>query len=280
MSGTLYICATPIGNLEDVSRRLVRVLSEVDLVAAEDTRRTRKLLSAIGVSARLVSYHDANERKQTPFLIRTLESGRDVALVSDGGMPAISDPGYGLVRAAIDKGFDITVIPGPTSVTTALVLSGLPTARFAFEGFLPRGASEQRNRLSELAREQRTLVFFEAPTRVKGTLVAMLEVFGDRRVSVAREMTKIHEEVLRGPLSEVIAQLEDRDILGEIVIVIEGAPEIGNLEDAVENARALVTAGSTPSQAAARSAKEFHVHRRDVYGSLVGDQVAKGSQSG
>lgn len=269
MSGRLYVCATPIGNLEDVSLRLLRVLEEADLVAAEDTRRTRKLLTAHGVHADLVAYHQANEHKQTPFLVRRIGEGKRVALVSDGGMPAISDPGYLLVRACIDQGLPVEVIPGPSAVLSALVLSGLPTARFSFEGFLPKAEGEKRTRLATLAPDERTLVFFEAPGRVAATLQLMSEVLGNRRMAMARELTKVHEEVLRGRITEVLDQL-DEGVKGEVVLVIDGATkDAATLPAAIEMARSLMEEGMTKSKAAAQAASTLGAPRRSVYEGLL-----------
>ncbi len=266
------MCATPIGNLEDVSLRLLRILSEVDLVAAEDTRRTRKLLTSHGVQAHLIAYHQANEHNQVRYLLGRLKQGTRLALVSDGGMPAISDPGYLLVRACIKEGVPVEVIPGPSAALSALVLSGLPTARFVFEGFLPKPQGEKRTRLQGLADDERTLVFFEAPGRVRATLEDMLEVLGDRRMALARELTKMHEEVVRDSIAAVLSGL-DEDLRGEVVIVIEGAAkEAANLEAAVEMARGLIDDGMTKSKAAAKAASTLGAPRRSVYEGLLSSQ--------
>ncbi len=270
MTGRLYVCATPIGNLEDTSLRLIRILAEVDLIAAEDTRRTRKLLTHHGIHAQLTSYHQANEHKQTDWLVNKLQQGARVALVSDGGMPAISDPGYMLVRACIKADLPIEVVPGPSAVPTALVLSGLPTARFVFEGFLPKPQGEKRTRLEQLAADERTLVFFEAPSRVRPTLKAMLQAFGDRQIAVARELTKVHEEVLRGTINEVLLLLEE-NLRGEVVLVIEGADTLpASISDAVALAQQLVDGGMTKSKAAAQAASSLGTPRRSVYEGLIG----------
>ena len=268
--GRLSVCATPIGNLEDVTLRLLRTLAESDAVAAEDTRRTRKLLTAHGISAHLVSYHDANEASRTPELVARLQRGEHLALVTDAGMPGISDPGYHLVRACIAAGIPVDVVPGPSAVLSALVASGLPTARFAFEGFLSRKAGERRRRLEALAGDDRTLVFFEAPGRVAVTLHDMLEVLGPRRAALARELTKVHEEVLRGTLHELAEALEGREVKGEIALVVEGkAQGEGDLAGALEMARQLTQGGSPKREAAARAATAFGVARRDIYQGLL-----------
>lgn len=269
MKGKLYVCATPIGNLEDVSYRLVRILGEVDLVAAEDTRRTRKLLTHYGVQARLSAYHDANERKQTSYLIGRMAKGTRVALVTDGGMPGVSDPGFRLIRDCIASGIDMEVIPGPSAVLTALVLSGLPTARFCFEGFLPKAAAAKSRRLAELADEERTMVFFEAPRRASETLTAMREAWGNRFAAVARELTKMHEEVTRGTIDSVLEQLET-PLLGEVVLVVSGREaRPGGLNAAIAYAQDLERAGTRKSQAAATAAARFDAPRRSVYDGLL-----------
>jgi 16S rRNA (cytidine1402-2'-O)-methyltransferase len=269
VTGHLYVCATPIGNLEDVSHRLLRVLNEVDLIAAEDTRRTRKLLTAHGIRAQMTAYHQGNEHKQTDYLVQKIRQGTRLALVSDGGMPGISDPGYMLVQACITERLPMEVIPGPSAVLSALVLSGLPTARFAFEGFLPKPLGEKRTRLQGLAGEERTMVFFEAPGRVRPTLEAMREVLGDRRMAMARELTKVHEQVVRGSIDEVLAVLEE-DLKGEVVLVLDGASTSpASLSDAILMARRLVEEGMTKSKAAAQAASAVGVPRRAVYEGLL-----------
>lgn len=269
MTGRLYVCATPIGNLEDVSLRLLRTLKEVDLIAAEDTRRTRKLLTAHGIRAQLVSYHQGNEHKQTAYLAQKIRQGTRLALVSDGGMPGISDPGYLLIQACIAEDLPLEVIPGPSAALSALVLSGLPTARFVFEGFLPKPQGEKHTRLQALAGEERTLVFFEAPGRVRATLEAIREVLGDRRMAMARELTKVHEEVVRGTVETVLGTLEE-DLKGEVVLVLEGAATAtASLVDAVQMAQQLVEEGLTKSKAAAQAASTLRVPRRSVYEGLL-----------
>lgn len=270
MPGRLFVCATPIGNLEDVTLRLLRVLAEADVVAAEDTRRTAKLLAAHNIHARMVSYHDANERTRTAELLERLERGERVALVTDAGVPAVSDPGYHLIAGSVAKGIDVEVVPGPSAVLTALVASGLPTARFAFEGFLSRKPGERQRRLQALATDERTLVFFEAPGRVAETLRAMAQAFGPRRAAVARELTKLHEEVVRAGLGELADAFAGDEPRGEITIVVEGCPPAaGDLEAAVAMARALTAEGSPKAAAAAQAAAAFGVTRRGVYQGLL-----------
>lgn len=259
--------------------RLIRILGEVDLIAAEDTRRARKLLSHFNIRARLCSYHQANEHRQTGYLIGKMNQGCRVALVSDSGMPGISDPGYKLVQAAIIAELPVEVIPGPSSVLAALVVSGLPTARFSFEGFLPRSQGEKAVRLKALAGDERTIVIFEAPGRVKGTLEAILQVLGDREIALARELTKLHEEVLRGRISRVLAQLPG-EVLGEVVLVVQGAagrPE--DLDAAVRFAHLQVRQGSSKSQAAARASSLFGAPRRRIYDRLLAPFDPQGEES-
>ncbi|HXF73565.1 MAG TPA: 16S rRNA (cytidine(1402)-2'-O)-methyltransferase, partial [Actinomycetota bacterium] len=256
MAGTLYLVGTPIGNLGDLTERARETLARVDLVACEDTRRTGRLLRGIGVAARLVSFFEGNEARRTEELLAALREGRDVALVSDAGMPGLSDPGGRLVRAAVEAGVEVRVVPGPSAAIAALVVSGLPTDRFAFEGFLPREAGPRRSRLAALAAEPRTVVLFESPRRVRALLREVREVLGDRRVALCRELTKLHEEVLRGRASEVLAALGDRDPRGEVVLVVEGAPAAPpSMEELVAEARALVAGGMRRRAAAVAVAR-------------------------
>jgi len=270
--GTLFVVGTPIGNLGDLSERAVRVLSGVGLIAAEDTRRTGALLKRAGGRGRLVSFFEGNERERVPEIVAALRAGEDVALATDAGMPAISDPGYRLVAACAEAGITVDVVPGPTAAVAALVVSGLPTDRFAFEGFLPRAGAARRERLSEMASEPRTMVLFESPRRVHRTLTDLARACGDRRAALCRELTKLHQEVLRGTLSELAAATGDRDLKGEVTIVLEGAPArtgSGTLRDAVELARTLVDGGTRKRDAAKEAARRFGVAARDVYEELT-----------
>jgi len=219
----LYVVATPIGNLEDITHRAVKVLKAVDLVAAEDTRRTRALLRHLGISKPLVSYYDAVESRRVPVLIARLEKGERIALVSDAGTPAISDPGHRLIRAAVDAEIAVVPVPGVSALTTSLMVAGLPCERFVFEGFLPSRASQRSRRLEDLRRETRTLVFFEAPYRVAKTLTALFEAFGDRSAVMARELTKRFEEIRRGTLGELAELASESRARGEITLVVAGA---------------------------------------------------------
>jgi 16S rRNA (cytidine1402-2'-O)-methyltransferase len=223
MAGMLYLVATPIGNLEDITLRALRVLQEVDLIATEDTRRTRILLNHYQIDKPLTSLYDHNEVQKAPALIQRLQEGASIALVSEAGTPLISDPGYRLVQRAIGHGITVIPIPGASAVIAALIVAGLPTDRFVFEGFLPKKPGKRRRRLEALEDEPRTLIFYESPRRVHDLLSDMQLLWGDRRVVVGRELTKKFEEVLRGRITEVQAQLKRRPPLGEVTLVVEGA---------------------------------------------------------
>ncbi len=266
MSGALYLVGIPIGNLDDLSARARETLASVSLVAAEDTRRTGRLLKGLGVSVPLVSLFDANEAARVPAVLDALASG-DVAVVSDGGMPLVSDPGYRLVQAALDAGIDVRVVPGPSAVTAALVVSGLPSDRWVFEGFLPKKAGERARRLAAVGDDPRTLVLFESPKRVAFTLAAIAEVLGgDRPVAVCRELTKLHETVRRGPAAELANELAGVQLKGEVVIVVGGAePATGDLDAAVDDARAEVVTGVKPREASRRAAARHGVRANAVY---------------
>jgi 16S rRNA (cytidine1402-2'-O)-methyltransferase len=219
---TLFIVATPIGNLEDITFRAIRILSEVDLIAAEDTRQTRILLARYNINTPMTSYHKFNIRSKTATLINHLIQGKDLALVSDSGMPGISDPGYELIKEAARQGFRIEPIPGPSASITALAVSGLPTERFIFEGFLPKKQGKKVKRLSELKNETATIIIYESPYRVIKTLEDIKENLGDRQVAVCRELTKKFEEVIRGKAGDVLEKLKNRKIKGEVVVVVKG----------------------------------------------------------
>ena len=233
--GTLYLVATPIGNVEDLSPRARHILAEAGIVAAEDTRHTRGLLARFGIERALVSYHDHNKDARTPDLVERLREGASVAVVSDAGSPGISDPAFTLVRAAVREDLRVVPIPGPSSVLCALEVSGLPTDRFAFEGFLPRRPGRRRSRIGELRNDSRTLIFFESPHRLKAALRDLMTELGDRPASISREMTKKFEETKRGPLSLLLAWVEEKAPRGEFVLVVGGAPKDGgNGEEAEE----------------------------------------------
>ena len=271
MSGTLWIVGTPIGNLGDLGPRAAEVLGSVDLVAAEDTRRTGRLLQGLGLKRPMVSLFEGNERERTEELLDRLRVGHDVAVVTDGGMPSVSDPGFRVVRACADEGIDVRVVPGPSAAIAALVISGLPTDRFAFEGFLPRKSGDRKMRLEELRDDPRTLVVFESPLRLTTLLRDVLDTLGDRRVAVARELTKLHEEVRRGLVSEVVAELRDTQLKGEVVVVIAGAAgrEPDDLEACVAEARDLVAGGMRKRDAARTVSERHRVSSNDVYRGLL-----------
>lgn len=266
----LVLAATPIGRVADAPPRLAEELAAADVIAAEDTRRLRRLADGLGVEmpGRVVSYFEGNEAARTPALIEALETGSRVVLVTDAGMPSVSDPGFRLVSAAVAAGIRVTAVPGPSAVLTALAVSGLPVDRFCFEGFLPRKAGERARRLIGLAGEPRTMVFFEAPHRTAAALAAMAEALGgDRPAAVCRELTKTHEEVRRGPLRE-LADWAAEGIRGEVTIVVGGAPpeqparDPASLRAAVE---ARVAEGVRRSQAIAEVARGVGVPKREVY---------------
>jgi 16S rRNA (cytidine1402-2'-O)-methyltransferase len=282
MSGKLVLCGTPIGNLEDISQRALRTLADADVIACEDTRRTLKLLTHFGIRAReLVGYHEGNERRAAGALRDRIVGGATVVLVSDAGMPGLSDPGYRLVRACADAELPIEVVPGPSAAVSALALSGLPPARFAFEGFLPRRSEQRRKRLEELRKEARTLVFYESPHRIEGALEDMADVLGDRHAALARELTKLYEEVRRGSLVALLEGVRTDPPRGEIVIVIGGAIHEHKQEadpaELARRARALMEAGLDRRDALGEVAREAGVPKRKVFDALV---TAKDRSSG
>lgn len=220
--GILYICGTPIGNLEDITLRALRILKKVKLIAAEDTRRTKKLLNHYHIDTKATSYHEYNKFKKAPYLVEILKNGQDIALVSDAGMPGISDPGYVLIDLALKSNIKIIPIPGVSALITALVVSGLPIDKFVFEGFLPRKIKERKRYFRSIENEERTVIFYETPHRLKRALKDMLEVWGDRKIVIARELTKIFEEIIRGKLSQVLTEISTKEIKGEITLVVQG----------------------------------------------------------
>jgi 16S rRNA (cytidine1402-2'-O)-methyltransferase len=267
MAGVLYIVATPIGNLEDISLRALRVLKEADLIAAEDTRHTKKLLAHYHIATPLTSYYDEVEGEKASVLAKQLEGGKNIALVSDAGTPTLSDPGFRLVQAALRAGAGVVPIPGPSALAAVLSASGLPTDRFAFEGFLPSKRRERREKLQALAAEARTLVFYEAPHRIKETLSDMLELFGDREAVVGREVTKLHEEFVRGPLSEALAALEQKEPRGEITLVVGGfAGEKRPAETTLQNEiDLLLKKGLRVKEIAEILGEKFDYPKKDIY---------------
>jgi 16S rRNA (cytidine1402-2'-O)-methyltransferase len=265
----LYVVPTPIGNLEDITLRALRVLREVSLIAAEDTRTTRKLLSRYAITTPMTSYHEHNKLTKLDVVFEALEQG-DVALVSDAGTPGISDPGYELIGAVLERGIPVVPLPGPSAVITALVASGLPTDRFMFIGFLPRKDKALRDTLAALAAERGTLIAYESPNRLVETLRAVNDVLGDRSIAVARELTKIYEELWRGPVSQALAHYREHPPKGEITLVIGGAVEQPKDQpwDEARVREALRTRleSGEPRQTAARLvAQESGWNRRDVY---------------
>ncbi|MDE0033175.1 MAG: 16S rRNA (cytidine(1402)-2'-O)-methyltransferase [Deltaproteobacteria bacterium] len=274
----LYVVATPIGNLEDITLRALRVLREVDLVAAEDTRHTRKLLERHDIHTPLTSYHEHNERTKAPTLVRRLEAGEDIALVSDAGTPTISDPGYHLIRAAAEKSVPVTPVPGASAATAALSVCGLATDRFVFQGFLPGRRNRRREMLRQLQGDDRTMVFYEAPHRIRESLADMHEVLGDRAAVVGRELTKVHEELLRGTLSQLAGELDQQR--GEFVVVVAGrgdAPAVDEESLRTEITR-LLKRGQKANDVAKLMADSHHVAKRDVYKLVL--EVAKGQGPG
>ena len=278
--GVLVLAATPIGRVDDASPRLAQELATADVVAAEDTRRLHRLVRELGVelSGRVVSYFEGNETARTQQLLEELRTGARVLVVTDAGMPSVSDPGYRLVAAAVAAEVVVTSVPGPSAVLSALAVSGLPVDRFCFEGFLPRKAGERRRRLEELAAERRTMVFFEAPHRTETALTAMREVLGDlRRAAVCRELTKTHEEVVRGTLAELVAWASD-GVRGEVTLVLQGAPEAagpspGEWAQLVAEEQA---AGATRSEAVKAVARLAGVPKREVYDAALAADKAHG----
>lgn len=270
--GTLYVVATPIGNLEDLTLRAVRVLREVALIACEDTRRTARLLQAHQISTPTTSFFEHNERWKGDRILRALREGRDVALVSDAGTPGISDPGFRLVREARAEGLAVMPVPGASAAVAALSVSGLPTDRFLFVGFLPARFHARRQALEGLAPQRETLVVYEAPTRVVATLSDMIEIWGDRDAFLCREATKIHEEYVRGALSALRARLAQRpEVKGEIVLVVEGAgePTVPDA-DAETVYAALAAEGLTRREAVKETARRLGLPAREVYRKVLG----------
>ncbi|WP_369792953.1 16S rRNA (cytidine(1402)-2'-O)-methyltransferase [Kocuria sp. ZOR0020] len=273
-SGALVLAGTPIGNLGDASARLREALATAEVIAAEDTRRTRKLASGLGItlSARLVAHHEHNEAASAEDLLAEVRSGRTVLVVSDAGMPTVSDPGYRVAAAAAAEGLTVTALPGPSAVLTALAVSGLPSDRFVFEGFLPRKSGQREARLQDLTTEPRTMVFYEAPHRLGAMLTALTEAFGSARPAVvARELTKLHEEVLRGTVGSLAELVEGEGVRGEIVVVVQGAPEPDpqKPEDLVEEVEALVADGIRLKDAAGAVAAAQGLSKRELYESVL-----------
>jgi len=272
-SGTLYLVATPIGNLGDISARAAETLRRADFVAAEDTRVTLKLLRHLDIKKPMVSYFEHNRRESGEKIVGRILSGESCALVTDAGLPGISDPGEDLVRLCFEAGIEITVIPGPCAAVTALAMSGLSAGRFTFEGFLSTARKSRFEHLSGLKTEKRTMIFYEAPHKLTRTLADMLEAFGDRRVSISREMTKLHEETLRCTLSEASAHFEQKPPRGEFVLVIEGIQDNAatetTLQDAVSAADAYVLSGLSVKDSVKRVSDETGIAKNSLYNAMI-----------
>lgn len=274
MSGVLYLVSTPIGNLEDITLRAIRILKEVDIIAAEDTRQTIKLLNHFEINKPLTSFFRHNENKKGEYIISLLKEGKNIALVSDAGTPAISDPGEELVGLAISSGIKVVPIPGPVAATSGLIVSGLPTGRFTFEGFLPMNKKNRKDRLEGLEREQRTMIFYEAPHKLKSTLKDMRVFFGNRNIALAREITKIHEEVIRTTLDDAILKYEEEAPKGEFVLVVAGYE--GTTEKDVfwkeltieEHYEYYLAKGEGRMEATKKVAQDRGVPKREIYGEL------------
>lgn len=280
-AGTLYIVATPIGNLEDITQRALRVLSEVDLVACEDTRRTRVLLNHFGIKTKTISYHEHNERERAEEICKLLASGNNVALVSDAGTPLINDPGFRVANAAIEQELPVVPIPGPTAFVSALVASGLPSDEFYFAGFLPARANARRAKLEEISAIPATLIFYEAPHRINATLKDALETLGNRRAAVARELTKMHEEIARGSLSTLAQRFNaGTRARGEMVLIISGVVDVSTATDStagtqpssqrlIERVGELESAGLDAKAALKKAARELGMKRAEAYRAIV-----------
>ena len=273
MSGILYLVGTPIGNLGDFSPRAVQTLKEADFIAAEDTRVTLKLLNHFSVKKPMVSYFEHNRRERGEQIVARMLAGESCALVTDAGMPAVSDPGEDLVALCHERGIRVCAVPGPAAFVTALALSGLPAGRFTFEGFLSVNKRSRKEHLASLAGEARTMIFYEAPHKLPATLRDLYAALGDRRIAIVREITKVHEEVLRTTLGQAAGAYADGGLRGEIVLVIEGAEAPAQdavlLEDAVEIARGRMSAGQSASDAARQTARETGLKKGDLYKALL-----------
>lgn len=269
MLGKLFVVSTPIGNLEDITLRAVSVLKDCDVIACEDTRTTKKLLARYGIETPLTSYHEHNEVEKSPRLLERLKDGKNVGLVSDAGTPSVSDPGWRLVNLSIENNIEIVPVPGPSAVLSALVVSGLPTDSFLFLGFFPKTIAKKKEFLKDIERYPYTLVFYESAKRLSRTLSLMLEILGDRNICVAREMTKLYEEAVRGSVSEVISILSERETLkGEVTVVVEGSVD-GHSEESADAAqrtlRLLREKGFSLSEAVSLASRAFGVSKNGIY---------------
>lgn len=282
MAGKIYLVATPIGNLSDISIRAVDTLKNVDIIACEDTRNTIKLLNHFEIKAPLTSYHEYNKIDKAYELCEKVKTGKNIAFVSDAGMPAISDPGYELVDIAYKEGLNVTVIPGASAVVSALAISGISSRRFSFEGFLPSDKNEKKEILTELSQESRTIILYEAPHRLLKTLKELFECLGDRKISIVRELTKLHEEVIRGNLGKIIADYESCDIAvkGEYVLVIEGKSLLEKRSERQKSFEEIsikehfdkyILTGLDKKEAMKAVAKDRGIQKREVYKELIGE---------
>lgn len=270
-SGILYIVSTPIGNLEDMTFRAIRIMKEVDFIAAEDTRHSIKLLNHYGIAKPLISYWSEKEKVRTEEIIQKLKSGLSAALISDAGTPGISDPGAVLIKRAIDENINVIPVPGPSAAIAALSVSGLSTEEFTFIGFLPSKTTQRQKRLKELALEPRTLIFYEAPHRILNALLDMKEIFGERNAAVVKEVTKLHEEILRGTISEILDILENRTIAGEYVVIVEGMKkEKASLDEALSEIRFLMKKGKGRKEAVKSVAEEYGLSKKELYDKSLG----------
>ncbi len=271
--GTLYLCATPIGNLQDITLRVLETLKTVDLIACEDTRKTLQLLNHFAISKPVTSYYEHNKMTKGDVIIQQLKEGKNIALVSDAGMPGISDPGYDLVQQCLAEDIPFTVLPGAVAAVTGLILSGMPTQRFAFEGFIPRQKKERQQFLQNLLTEERTMIFYESPHRLEDTLKALTEIFPERQMAAARELTKKFEEIVRGTPIEVLNHFTREGIRGEFVLLLHGAepapPEEKDLDWAVNRVAQLEQNGISQKDAIKQAAKEANLSKRDVYNFIV-----------
>ena len=274
MSGILYVTGTPIGNLSDMSPRAVATLEEVDFIAAEDTRVTLKLLNHFGIKKPMVSYYEHNKRERGEIICNRIEQGENCAIVTDAGMPCISDPGEDLIKLCEERGIKTVVIPGPSAVISALAISGLETGRFTFEGFLSVNKKSRNEHLKSLLNEHRTMIFYEAPHKLPSTLRDLYSAFGDRKLSIVRELTKLHEEVIRTTTKYASENYADGSLKGEIVLVLEGAPQTNEeesytLEYAVETAKKLIEKGEKPTEAAKQAASLTGFKKNEIYRELL-----------
>ena len=275
ITGKLYVVGSPIGNLGDFSPRAVETLKNVDFICAEDTRVTALLLGKFEIKKPMISYHEHNARQRGQEILPRLLEGESCAVITDAGMPCISDPGEELVKLCAEHGIEVAAVPGPTAAMTALAISGLPTKRFCFEGFLSTTKRIRREHLEQLRPLPQTLIFYEAPHKLKNTLNDLLEILGDRRISLCREMTKLHEEVQRGTVAEMVKLYEEREPRGEYVLVVEGAGEAKTealtLQQAAELARELIERGMKPSEACREAAKQSGFSKSEIYRIAAGD---------